>query len=148
MISIQGDGISSWESIYYCLMMLYQRPRFTLVKNVFRIVHSKMCKNTRFGLFTFFGQWKSWHNSIFGHEIDDTARREKRGVIWCKQCSFLVNFRLKYKDINKSNKRQTYTYGIGVLRKKCSPKWTNFTLKPARCRFTSPAKFSNRAVVG
>ena len=46
-----------------------------------------------------------------------------------KQCSFLVNFRLKWKDINKSNKRQTYTYGIGVLRKKCSPKWANFTPK-------------------
>ena len=55
----------------------------------------------------------------------------KKGVLiyWCKQCSFLVNFRLKCKDINKSNKRQTYTYGIGVLRKKCSPKWANFTLK-------------------
>jgi hypothetical protein len=31
-----------------------------------------------------------------------------RDIICCKQCSFLVNFRLKYKDINKSNKRQTY----------------------------------------
>jgi hypothetical protein len=42
---------------------------------------------------------------------------EKGGgvVIWCKQCSFLVNFRLKYKDIYKSNKRQTYTHCMGVL---------------------------------
>ena len=36
-------------------------------------------------------------------------------VIWGKQCSFLVNFRLKYKDINKSYKRQTYTHSMGVL---------------------------------
>ena len=42
---------------------------------------------------------------------------------------FSCKFRLEWKDINKSNKRQTYTYGIGVLRKKCSPKWANFTLK-------------------
>jgi hypothetical protein len=35
-----------------------KRPRFILVKNVFRIVHSRMCKNTRFGLFTFFGSNK------------------------------------------------------------------------------------------
>ena len=47
----------------------------------------------------------------------------------CKQCSFLVNFRLKYKDINKSNKKQTYTHYMGVLGEKCSPKWANFTLK-------------------
>jgi hypothetical protein len=37
--------------------------------------------------------------------------------------------RLKYKDINKSNKRQTYTDCMGVLGEKCSPKWANFTLK-------------------
>ena len=42
---------------------------------------------------------------------------------------FLVNFRLKYKDINKSNKRQTYTHYMGVLGEKCSPEWANFTLK-------------------
>jgi hypothetical protein len=42
---------------------------------------------------------------------------------WCKQCSFLVNFRLKYKDINKSNKRQTYTHYMGVFGEKYSPKW-------------------------
>ena len=40
-----------------------------------------------------------------------------------------VNFRLKYKDIDKSNKRQTYTHYMGVLGEKCSPKWSNFTLK-------------------
>ena len=59
------------------------------------------------------------------------TRRGKRGggIIWCKQCSFLVNFRLKYKDMNKSNKRQTYTDYMGVLGEKCSPKWGNFTLK-------------------
>jgi len=57
-------------------------------------------------------------------------RRGERGVvIWCKQCSFRVNFWLKCKDINKSNKRQTYTHSMGVLREKCSPKWANFTLK-------------------
>ena len=50
----------------------------------------------------------------------------------CKQCSFLVNFRLKYKDINKSNKRQTYTHSMGVLGEKCSPKWANFTLKQGK----------------
>ena len=56
---------------------------------------------------------------------------DKRGVLinWCRQCSFLVNFQLEWKDINKSNKRQTYAYDLGVLRKKCSPKWENFTLK-------------------
>jgi hypothetical protein len=30
---------------------------------------------------------------------------------------------LKYKDINKSNKRQTYTDYMGVLGEKYSPKW-------------------------
>ena len=50
---------------------------------------------------------------------------EKGVVTWCKQCSFLVNFRLKYKDINKSCKRQTYTHSMGVL----GEKWANFTLK-------------------
>jgi hypothetical protein len=34
-----------------------------------------------------------------------------------------------YDDINKSNKRQTYTHYMGVLGEKCSPKWANFTLK-------------------
>jgi hypothetical protein len=64
------------------------------------------------------------------------------GIQWLNECdwkqksarsdvnnSFLVNFRLKYKDINKSNKRQTYTHYMGVLGEKCSPKWANFTLK-------------------
>ena len=35
-----------------------KRPRIILVKNVFRIVQSRMCKNTRFGLFTFFRPMK------------------------------------------------------------------------------------------
>jgi hypothetical protein len=42
---------------------------------------------------------------------------------------FDEDFRLKYKDINKSNKRQTYTHYMGVLGEKCSLKWANFTLK-------------------
>jgi hypothetical protein len=45
------------------------------------------------------------------------------------QFSCKLSVTLEWKDINKSNERQTYTYGIGVLRKKCSPKWENFTLK-------------------
>ena len=46
-----------------------------------------------------------------------TRQGKERGgvVIWCKQSIILVNFRLKYKDINKSNKRQTYTHPMGVL---------------------------------
>jgi hypothetical protein len=69
--------VTEFYKIYiYCLQWLAisdKRPRFILVKNVFRIVHSRMCKHTRFGLFTFSGQWKSWHNSIFEHKIDDTG---------------------------------------------------------------------------
>ena len=45
------------------------------------------------------------------------------------QFSCKLSVTLEWKDINKSNKRQTYTYGSGVLRKKCSTKWTNSTLK-------------------
>ena len=46
-----------------------------------------------------------------------------------KNARHKIFFRLKYKDINKSNKRQTYTHYMGVLGEKCSPKWANFTLK-------------------
>ena len=42
-----------------------------------------------------------------------------------EKCSFRVNIWLKCKDINKSNKRQTYTHSMGVL----GEKWANFTLK-------------------
>jgi hypothetical protein len=105
-----------------------KQPRFILVKNVFRIVHSRMCKNTRFGLFYIFRPmkkltqfyirtWNWWY-----------------GIIWCKQCSFLVNFLVKYKDINKSNKRQTYTDYMGVLGEKCSPKWASLDSFPVCCQ--------------
>ena len=108
-----------------------KRPRFILVKNVFRIVHSRMWKNMRFGLFTFLQKltqfyirtWNWWYRS----DIASSTNRK---------CSHYWTFRHPER---KSYLKENSTRHVFLISPCFSVKFAHFSPKtPMECVYVCP----------
>ena len=87
--------------------------------------------------------WLYWDFFYIYQDFCPSIHQHYSIFLWSVNFSHIF-FACKCKDINKSNKRQTYTYGIGVLRKKCSPTWANYIKTMRKFQKTCLVEFSFR----